>query len=165
MNPWAALLVALPVLASAAPSPDACTGVEPAFPKGSRLHGADSLYVRGAWRPRVDAYAHIPRLNAADFHCDRASMTCVESMATVERTRSQASAPCSLFSLTFRYRVTEWTDRRLVAIRAQPGAMSDRRLFVDIASGEVRLDWWARAPASDADPATESYDMPLQDLF
>ena len=139
--------------------------METAFPKGSRLHGPDSIYVRGACKPRTEACVHIPSINAADFKCDRASMTCVESMATVQRTLKRPGAPCSLFSFSFRYRVSEWADRRVVAVRSDPGATPDRRLFVDIGTGEVRPDWRARAPASDADPATESYDLPLQDLF
>lgn len=93
------------------------------------------LLIWGGWETKKGYDA--PGTNAVEIRCDRASARCTEAYASIlHHTEGE-----DLEAQVFGYVVQTWTDTQIQAVAGQAMGCLDRRLLVDLASRQARLEW------------------------
>jgi hypothetical protein len=119
-----------------------------------QLNVSDSgaLLASGRWITKIRRGNNFPlaAVNSVQLTCARDSMTCIESRAELAAANPEskiaASPPHSLVVRSVPFRVTEWSDSRLIARTDTPSA--DLMLTVDLVHRQVELSWWDTQPGA-----------------
>jgi hypothetical protein len=116
--------------------------------------GGTSIYASGRWITKVRRGNGFPlaAVNSVSLRCTRGSMTCTESRAELMPVldAKQAGVPPTLTVRSIAFKVTEWSDARLIARTDTESA--DLMLRIDLQRRQVDLSYWDAKP--DLKPGT-----------
>jgi len=133
---------------------------------GSRSTTDKEIQIRGTWMPAGQyERPRVPRINSVQFNCYKDSMTCLESQAQVIQLRGdQANASPRIVSYTITYKVQEWTDRQVLAVRVNPkGGRIDQKVTIGLREPTVKMEWKESAlDAGDFAPGAQAYELPIK---
>lgn len=105
----------------------------------------EALLLWGAWDTREGYVA--PGTNAVEIRCDKASRRCTEAYASILHHTEGEDLEAQVFS----YQVQSWTDTELLAVADQAIGCLSRRLRVNLAAQQARLEWGPGAAGCEGD--------------
>ncbi|MCR3762494.1 hypothetical protein K3Z80_02780 [Pseudomonas aeruginosa] len=104
-------------------------------------HQDGQLLIWGGWETETGYDA--PGTNAVEIRCFQTTARCTEAYASIlHHTEGE-----DLEAQVFDYAVKTWTDSQIQAVAEHAMDCLDRRILVDLATGQARLEW---SPGSEA---------------